>query len=70
MEKKKVTFYIMTPIARKRFECWLIKNGITKKDFAEKCGISKQYLNGIISGKKNITQKVREQFKKGGYDLV
>lgn len=70
MKKKKVTFYIMTKSGRNRFKKWLIDTEQTQLQFATKCGISKQYLYAIINGKRHITQRVREQFKKGGYDLV
>lgn len=68
--KNKGNYYIMTKSGQKRFKHWLIEQEISQVEFAKRCGISKQYLYGIVTGKSHITQKVREQFKKGGYDLV
>lgn len=67
---KKPEGHYITDAARLRFKKWLVINGLTVNKFAKGCDCSRQYLEQILSGKKRITSKVREHFKKGGYELL
>ncbi len=60
----------ITEAARLRFKKWLLVNHLTVNSFAKKVGVSRQYLERILSGKVKITSSKREWFKKGGYDLI
>ena len=60
----------ITEAARLRFKKWLLVNHLTVNSFAKKVGVSRQYLERILSGKVKITSSKREWFIKGGYDLI
>ena len=62
--------YFITEEARLRFKKWLIDQKLTVNKFAPLCGCSRQYLEQILGGKKRITAKVREHFRKGGYPYL
>lgn len=49
------------------FKCWLIQNDLTIKEFAQKCGCSRQYIEKVINGKCKITEHIRNSFAKGDY---
>lgn len=68
--KNKGNYYIMTKSGCNRFKKWLLDQNLSQQEFANRCGISKQYLTLIIKGKSHITNRVREYFKKGGYELL
>ena len=51
------------------FKVWLLKNGLSLNRFAKKCGCSRQYLSHILERRKKVTEKVKNRFKLGGYEL-
>lgn len=51
------------------FKVFLLKNGLTVKDFATKCGISPSYLNAILNGKRPLTESLVESLSKCGYKI-
>lgn len=62
--------YFMTKQARHRFKVWLLNNDLSMSKFAERCGVSRQYISAVITSKVKITDSVIATFKKGGYDLI
>lgn len=50
-----------------KFKIWLVKNHLTMREFAKKCGCSVQYISMVSSGKKPLTKKAKEIFERGGY---
>lgn len=52
---------------RTEFRVWLVKNHLSIREFAAKCGISHQYIYKVINGKCNITKTVVKTFEQGGY---
>lgn len=62
--------YVMTEEARLRFKTWLLGKHLSVNKFAPLCGCSRQYLEQILSGKKRVTAKVRQHFRKGGYPYL
>lgn len=69
MPIKKNSYYI-TDTARKRFKRWLFNNELSFRQFAMRCGVSRQYLEKAIKGQIPINETVREHFKTGGYELL
>ena len=67
MEKN---YYVITNTAKKRFKVWLVQNGITLRQFANKCNVSAAYISKVINGKSHITPKCLEIFQRGGYKLL
>ena len=55
IENKEKENSIMT---MEEFKEILEKSGLTKKNFANKLGISRQMVSGIYNGKKKITKKI------------
>lgn len=51
------------------FKMWLVRNQLSFKDFTRKCGVTHQYIYFVINGKCNVTSRVIETFKKGGYSI-
>lgn len=51
------------------FLVYLVTNKMTEREFAKKAGFSAPYLSMIINNKKPITDKIIEQFKKGGFEI-
>ncbi len=70
MDSKAKESYFITPTAQRRFKVWLIDNNLNINSFAKKIGVSRQYIERVIKGQISITPKVREWFKKGGYELL
>lgn len=66
----KGNYYIITESGRIRFKKWLIDKNMSMSEFARSVGVSKNYISHIILGKTHITPKVRELFKKGGYEII
>lgn len=60
----------ITPAAKLRFKTWLLKNNLSLSQFAKTVGCSRQYLGKVLDGERNITDTVREKFRKGGYELL
>lgn len=52
-----------------KFQCWLVKNGLSMRAFAKKCEVSVNYISMAVNGKITITDSVKETFKRGGYEL-
>lgn len=52
-----------------KFLTWLVKQNMSMRDFAKKCGCSHQYISAVINGKKPVNINTIDLFKKGGYDL-
>lgn len=66
----KKNYYIMSESARKRFKKWLVEHDLNYTKFADKIGVSKQYVRQVVMGECHITVKVRELFRKGGYEIL
>lgn len=64
------SYYVATPVARKRFKKWLIENDLNYKKFSQMCGCSIAYISAVINGKRHITKSVIDKFHKAGYDLL
>jgi len=64
------SYYVATPVARKRFRKWLVENDLNYKKFSQKCGCSMAYISAVINGKRHITKSVIDKFHKAGYDLL
>ena len=62
--------YVMTERAVKRFKKWLVDEEITQSEFARRCNVSRQYINQVLKGQSYITQRCREIFLKGGYEIL
>lgn len=67
---KKRKSYTMTERAVIRFKKWLVEQNISMTEFAENCGVSKQYISSVVCGRNYITAKCRDIFKKGGYTII
>ena len=52
---------------RRAFKIFLAVHDLTLSEFAKRCGVSKQYISSVVTGKAPITQSVRDTFIKGGY---
>ena len=65
-----ITGHYITPEAKRRFQIWLLDNNLSIASFSKKCEVSRQYISTIINGTNAITDKVRDTFKKGGYELL
>ena len=66
----KSQYYKMTPVAHRRFKCWLITHNLSITQFAARCGCSRQYIHRVVTGMIHVTPSVRSLFHKGGYDLI
>lgn len=62
--------YFITKQAHTRFKKWLVDKNLTVNKFAKQCGVSRQYLEQVLAGKKKITSSVRATFLKGGYEIL
>lgn len=62
--------YLMTERGCTRFKKWLVANNMSMSKFAREIGVSKQYVNDIVLGKRHVTPRIRELFEKGGYTLI
>lgn len=62
--------YFITEQAKERFRKYLFDERISFAEFARRTGVSRQYLDSIIKGKKRITKSAIEHFRKGGYELL
>ena len=51
------------------FKVFLLKNGLTIREFATKCGISPSYLNTILNGKRALTEELVKVFSENGYKI-
>ena len=52
------------------FQIFLAKKGLTKTQFAKKCGLSNTYISFIITGKKPFSDELKEKFRKsGGFNI-
>jgi len=58
----KKEFYFETK-DKVKFEYALVINGITKSEFAERCGISRVQLYNILDGKFSINETVMKNYK-------
>ena len=69
MSTRKDNYYI-TDKARERFRKYLFDERISFAEFCRRAGGCRQYLDRAYKGKIPITAKIREAFKRGGYDLL
>lgn len=69
MPLKKNHYYI-TKGAQERFRRYLFNEHLSFAAFCKRAGVCRQYLDRAVKGKIPITPKVREAFRKGGYDLL
>lgn len=69
MPKIYLNKFTMTPEHKKRFKMWLFMNNLTIRSFAKNCGVSRQYISGVLDGLYPVTDKVVETFEKGGYTI-
>lgn len=67
-DKMKEKHYF-TKEMKKDFKLWLLEQDYTQQDFASLCGVSVAYINNIVCGQRNITDSIREIFRKGGYEI-
>lgn len=51
------------------FKVFLLKNDLTIRDFATKCGISPSYLNALLNGKRALTEELVKVFSENGYKI-
>ena len=63
-------YYKPTEEAISRFKTYLRDKDISMSEFARRMGVSKQYLSKILQGCYHITPRIRELFKKGGYEII
>lgn len=54
---------------KERFAKLLEKEGITKTEFASKCGISLTLLTLLMNGKRSITKEVAEKLTENGFNV-
>lgn len=69
-EKKEPKNYFITEEARRRFRRYLADENLSFAAFCRKTGATRQYLERVLKGELRCTEKAREYFKKGGYDLL
>ena len=69
MATRKENYYI-TEAAQERFRKYLFDEKISFAAFCRRAGVKRQYLELVYKGKNPITEKAREYFKKGGYELI
>ena len=62
--------YYITEEARERFRKYLFDERISFRQFCLRAGCCRQYLERAYKGEIPITPKIREHFKKGGYELL
>lgn len=62
--------YYITKQAQERFRKYLFNERISFRQFCIRAGACRQYLDKAIKGEIPITPKIREYFKKGGYELL
>ena len=67
VENKK--FYYFEKREKGLFVDFLWLNKTTMSEFAELCGISASLLSLVVNGKKPITKRTLEIFKKNGFNL-
>ena len=51
------------------FKIWLVKNRLSVKDFAKRCGVTHQYIYNIMNGKLTVSGSVLATFESGGYSI-
>ncbi len=68
MSKVKNSYFI-TDKQVENFKIWMIKQNINIGMFALRCGVTRQYICGVLNRQWRITHSVVETFKKGGYNL-
>jgi transcriptional regulator with XRE-family HTH domain len=54
---------------KKKFRMWMIEKNTKLETIAKQLKTSASYISQIFNGKKNITKKTIEKFKKIGYDI-
>ena len=54
---------------RTNFKVFLVKNNLSVKDFAKRCGVTHQYIYKVINGKCNVTPHIITTFEVGGYSI-
>lgn len=61
--------HYFTKEMKKDFQMWLLEQDLTQKEFACLCGVSVSYINNTICGQRNISESIKEIFRKGGYEI-
>lgn len=62
-------FYYFDEKDKRVFQTFIIKNGITRTDFAKMCNISPTLLTLLFNGKRSITKDVAQAFTKNGFKV-
>lgn len=60
---------LITKKQKREFMIWLINNDLTISKFAKSCGVTRQYIYAILKGRVGLTERTKEIFLKGGYEL-
>lgn len=63
------TYYYFEKEDKVRFEIFLMDRHLKMEDFAKKCSISISLLSLIINGRRAITKKNIDKFKKLGFGV-
>lgn len=64
------TSYYITEEAKEHFRKYLFDERISFAAFCKRAGVCRQYLDRAYKGQIPITPKIREAFKRGGYELL
>ena len=51
------------------FKTYLIRHKMTSYEFAKKMGVSASFITQVVKGKKSLSPKMIEKFKKAGFDI-
>ena len=62
-------FYYFDEKDKMDFQIFIIKNGITRTDFAKMCNISLTLLTLLFNGKRSITKEVAQAFTEHGFKV-
>lgn len=54
---------------KRKFRIWMIEKNTKLETISKQIGVSISHISQIFNGKKNITKKTIEKFKKVGYDI-
>lgn len=62
-------FYYFDEKDKMDFQIFIIKNNITRTDFAKMCNISLTLLTLLFNGKRSITKDVAKMFTEHGFKV-
>lgn len=71
MKEKQITktYLYFDPDSKKSFQKFLIEKDLTLGEAADLLNVSSTYLSLVLNGQREVTNRLKEQFKIIGYEM-